>query len=875
MGAESAQTRCPACQTVFAVAKEDLERAGGRVRCGDCLIVFDALANLVGERAASITPAAALDDELADSIIGQRLDDDAVASRERDEEPDAAFEAHTTSTTEPRSQEDHTGSAETALPADASDQPATATTIAMPVLAAEESAVDETDSNDLARADDPPAHGAPDLDDVAASDDFDHAKNDDVDLTLAAESEDTAAESEDATVESLPDEADAPIDEPASPAIIAPEPELPAEDTAGAQDGASAPVADSSPSGSAFRFGDDTPDDTLQAELDALLAEETPAPASPPATEPIAAEVAVAESSQHISAETDILIDDEGVDDEDWDDLLAELADQVADAGSAASDASLDFELVDDDAIGQQASVDLDLTRAEHGAGDAGDFPDVFDAPEADGGSASETDLQAANADLPETVDTNTDLVGDGDAATDPQPATTDETNQQAQAPAAQSTPASAEYEAEGANEIASSETVQTIADTPSSDVSILPTDTEDQVADDGVEFDALAVTNFFEASEVLNDDQPDKTAPVTDEGDSDTESAHMAVTPDDADTTDSTPEETRLEDQAEAAQAPEADPLANAPDQPDTLDESLAESAVLADIETASLLDDGAAAIETVPEAEPAQPDTAIDQGGVANHDDHSDDPEPLEVTTHAPIKNNWLVEDANEVAGLGQDALAAAMENEGEVIVLSSDEPLPDNETSGLQSDDAFAESMILGGGVVIGRPRRRLWMGLSLAAAVLLAIQLIHSNRGVLATSPRLGGAITEAYSLLGMPVTPQWDVTQLCVERSGALATENLLEIESVFSNQGDIPLPLPLLKVRITDVYSDTLASQVIEPADYLRIGTPVDAVLAPGERTTALATLDFAEPRLDRYEFSVCYSNADGQLRCAGSCPSQ
>ena len=44
------ETRCPACQTVFAVEAEDLERAGGRVRCGDCLQVFDARANVEPER---------------------------------------------------------------------------------------------------------------------------------------------------------------------------------------------------------------------------------------------------------------------------------------------------------------------------------------------------------------------------------------------------------------------------------------------------------------------------------------------------------------------------------------------------------------------------------------------------------------------------------------------------------------------------------------------------------------------------------------------------------------------------------------------------------------------------------------------------------
>ena len=54
------QARCPRCQTVFAVTTEVLEAAGGKARCGQCRMVFDAREHLLGQ---PVTGAEALDDE--------------------------------------------------------------------------------------------------------------------------------------------------------------------------------------------------------------------------------------------------------------------------------------------------------------------------------------------------------------------------------------------------------------------------------------------------------------------------------------------------------------------------------------------------------------------------------------------------------------------------------------------------------------------------------------------------------------------------------------------------------------------------------------------------------------------------------------------
>ena len=187
--------------------------------------------------------------------------------------------------------------------------------------------------------------------------------------------------------------------------------------------------------------------------------------------------------------------------------------------------------------------------------------------------------------------------------------------------------------------------------------------------------------------------------------------------------------------------------------------------------------------------------------------------------------------------------------------------------------QDDDAsFAESMIVSPDLAPRRPRRTgLWTTLSLLAAAGLLVQAVHAWRDTLVTQPYWQDALPRIYGAFGIELVPAWNIRQWCIERSDALASDAALDVESVFSNRGDRPLPPPELKVRIVDAYSDTLAGAVIAPRDYLA-GT-VPERIEPGRRITAVARLDYNEPRLDGYEVSLCYPGPNGTLRCGTGCP--
>ena len=54
------QTRCPDCQTVFRVTPEQLKARAGKVRCGQCQSVFNALDSLLEDPTAALPPATAI-----------------------------------------------------------------------------------------------------------------------------------------------------------------------------------------------------------------------------------------------------------------------------------------------------------------------------------------------------------------------------------------------------------------------------------------------------------------------------------------------------------------------------------------------------------------------------------------------------------------------------------------------------------------------------------------------------------------------------------------------------------------------------------------------------------------------------------------------
>ncbi|MEL6950141.1 MAG: DUF3426 domain-containing protein [Pseudomonadota bacterium] len=693
------ETRCPACHTVFAVEAEDLERAGGKVRCGECMHVFDAVAHATtaadSQDAADETDEVAADHEGYDRATDETPPEDAI---------EAPFDVG----------EDHA--------ANIDDEQFTATNWFI---------VDE--AGDLAPID-------------ATTNDAE-APDDDGELVFGAE----------------------------------PDPE----------------------DSGAFRFGDDTPPDTLRAELAALVGEEL-VEEDDVAVEEEDGIAALANADTDAAPEPEAPVSAEPESEGDWDDLLGEL-DGALEAGS---EVDLDFVLADADEAGNETSVDLDLTRATGQTVQ----PD-FELP--DDALMSATSVSTPALSIPEAGDS------------DPGPG--------------------AELTLEGE--------AQTEAESALS----LEVDAPTELTLEAESDDASALTLESEASDAL-----------TLEADSEPE-LHAEQEP-----------EPEPEVEPEPESEPEPEPEPEAPSDLESAERALDAAADHAF--DAGALDDLMAAAEALDTGDLALETEAAVDGDTTGDEIPADEAES-EAEQSADDETD---DDLSNTGTVGEDTINAMADGErGEVIVLGGeDTPAPEAASAAaelvidapttpseeLEDDPSFAESMIISPDLAPKAPRRTgLWFTLSFVALIGLAAQAVHTWRNTLVTQPYFENVLPTVYSTLGLDLTPAWDIRQWCVETSGALASEAGLDVESVFSNRGDTALPPPVIKVRIVDAYSDTLAATIIEPRDYLAGAVPER--IAPGGRITALARLDYNEPRLDGYEVSLCYAGEDGALRCGTGCP--
>ncbi len=163
---------------------------------------------------------------------------------------------------------------------------------------------------------------------------------------------------------------------------------------------------------------------------------------------------------------------------------------------------------------------------------------------------------------------------------------------------------------------------------------------------------------------------------------------------------------------------------------------------------------------------------------------------------------------------------------------------------------------------------------------ALALLLVLQGLHFSRAALATMPGIGGAIKPVYAAIGMPITPEWDVTGWKIEVGQATGVANTdastearqtetLTIVSRVRNVSSEALPHPLLSVSLTDRFMEPIGNRVLEPADYLPEDALPPTFVPPGEAFNAIVSVESSAPEADGFQLTVCYRQADSRMRCA------
>jgi hypothetical protein len=158
---------------------------------------------------------------------------------------------------------------------------------------------------------------------------------------------------------------------------------------------------------------------------------------------------------------------------------------------------------------------------------------------------------------------------------------------------------------------------------------------------------------------------------------------------------------------------------------------------------------------------------------------------------------------------------------------------------------------------------------WRSLAVVMAVVLAVLLVHRFRQVLVEQPLLTRPLGQLYSWMGQTLEPHWDLTALDVRVLQAVSANNeppRLEMRFSVANQGKQTLPLPVLRLRLTDRFGVRVGQRTISALEYLR-GRSMQH-LKPGQRLDSQIVVPDPGRNAEGYEIDACLTTTSGALQC-------
>jgi predicted Zn finger-like uncharacterized protein len=163
-----------------------------------------------------------------------------------------------------------------------------------------------------------------------------------------------------------------------------------------------------------------------------------------------------------------------------------------------------------------------------------------------------------------------------------------------------------------------------------------------------------------------------------------------------------------------------------------------------------------------------------------------------------------------------------------------------------------------------------RRWPWVAGVSVLAVLLLLQVLHSQRNDLVRHETLGPAVAATYGFFGLSVLAPTDLSAYELRQWGAASdpkAANRLMLRASIVKRASYAQPLPLLRLSLQDRFGGTLHQRDIAPPDYLP-GAGDGGLLAPGERADALIRIVDPGSEVVGFELDVCLP-ARGGVRCA------
>ena len=167
----------------------------------------------------------------------------------------------------------------------------------------------------------------------------------------------------------------------------------------------------------------------------------------------------------------------------------------------------------------------------------------------------------------------------------------------------------------------------------------------------------------------------------------------------------------------------------------------------------------------------------------------------------------------------------------------------------------------------------------IGGAVALVLLLTIQVLHQSREALATIPAFHNIASPLYRAIGMPLSPNWDVTgwrfeatqlrEAATDDSETTGGGEDVTIVSRIGNNSDEPLPYPIVGVfQTVRLNEEPVGGLALDPAEYLPDDLDPRKLVEPGNSFNAVMTIRSDSAEDTSFRLRVCYRNVDGSLRC-------
>ena len=159
----------------------------------------------------------------------------------------------------------------------------------------------------------------------------------------------------------------------------------------------------------------------------------------------------------------------------------------------------------------------------------------------------------------------------------------------------------------------------------------------------------------------------------------------------------------------------------------------------------------------------------------------------------------------------------------------------------------------------------------IAVAILLVVILAFQVIHNSREAFATAPIFEKTVAPLYRMVGIPVTPAWDIKGWRFEATKGSTDEadRVLTIYSRVGNKSQQALPYPLVHVSLTDRFEEIIGSRVLEPTEYLVNNADPRLTIQPGDTFNAVIAIESTSAEATGFKLNVCYRTENWLLKCA------